>query len=297
MRRAALSVLVSFMLACSGRADNPAPAPGSGGAGGAAGGGGGGGASGSGSGAGGRAGTAGSAAGGSSGGSAGSTGGAPEAGAPGAGEGGQDQGTGGAEVGGAADAGAGGAPSGYCGLLTGPLTTGSGTPSDPATPLSDVAVAGSTCGAVERTFTPDPALHVDPCLEVAYRTNPPSSGTHYSFWAAYKTYSEPIPRGFWVHSLEHGAVVLAYSCTDCDDEVARAEALIASAGSDPACTLGETRLILTPDPRLDTRWAAASWGVTLVADCFEEAAFGDFIDAHRGHGPEAVCSDGVDVGL
>jgi hypothetical protein len=101
--------------------------------------------------------------------------------------------------------------------------------------------------------------------------------------------------------MEHGAVVVAYSCTDCDDEVARAHALVEELGpdpsccSEPSCTGASSRLILTPDPRLETRFAAASWGATLTADCFEEDAFRGFIELGRGRGPEAVCSDGVDV--
>ena len=40
-------------------------------------------------------------------------------------------------------------------------------------------------------------------------------------------------------------------------------------------------VILTPDPTLDVRFAAAAWGHVLRASCFDRQAFGDFI-AERG---------------
>jgi uncharacterized protein DUF3105 len=188
---------------------------------------------------------------------------------------------------------------GYCGAATPALVSGSGVPKSPAIPLSERPVPESDCNAVEREFPLEPALHTESlCVEIDYSTNPPCTGTHYGTWAAYRVYDEPIPRGFWVHSLEHGAVVLGHSCADCADEITAAETLLADVGADPVCVAGmqpTRRTILTPDPRLETAWAAASWGFTLTADCFEPDVFRAFIDAHRGNGPENVCGDGLDV--
>ena len=44
------------------------------------------------------------------------------------------------------------------------------------------------------------------------------------------------------------------------------------------------RVILAPDPTLPVRWAATAWTWTLRADCFDEAAFGQFYADHYGHG-------------
>jgi hypothetical protein len=138
------------------------------------------------------------------------------------------------------------------------------------------------------------AAHLPICSPTTYGTNPPSSGNHYGIWAAYKTYTKPFPVGFWVHNLEHGAVVLTYNCpAGCANDVARMQAFIdhlpADCGSAPP-----RRTILVPDPDLDVRFAASSWGFTLKGDCFDEAAFGAFVAAHYGNGPESICSDGVD---
>lgn len=201
------------------------------------------------------------------------------------------------------EGGAGGASadSGFCGELTAALTTGSGTPEVALTPLTETEIDGSACGAVEQAFPLDTAAHTSACEEIAYGTNPPSSGTHYGSWPIFKIYDRPVPRGFLVHAMEHGAVVIGYSCTDCEEEVLAARALVDELGpdplccTDPSCTGATTRLILAPDPRLDTPWAAASWGFTLAGGCFEPEAFRAFVEAHRGRGPEAVCAQGIDV--
>jgi len=284
MRSTMLFLLGAGMLACSGESDNPG-SPASGGLGGSAG----------------SATTGGKAGSTATGGKAGST---ATGGNAGTGSGGNT----GAGEGGAPEAGAagseGGVPAvttGYCGSLTESLTTGSGVPVTPADPLSERAIDGSECNAVERTFPEEGASHTEACTEITYGTNPPSSGTHYGIWPEYREYGTAVPRGFLVHGLEHGAVVIAYSCNDCDAEIERARQLVAELGADPLCCSeptcagASTRLIMTPDPRLETRWAASAWGATLTLDCFEEAPIQAFVELYRGRGPEAVCADGVDV--
>lgn len=275
MRPASLWLLALGMLACSGRTDNPGEETSGGSAG-----------AGATSGKGGNGGKGGSAGKGGAGGSAGS-------GARG-GAGGTDGGAGG-------EGGEVAVDTSYCRELTESLTTGSGAPAVALVPLSTTDVAGSTCGAVERAFPLEAATHVTACGELEYGTNPPSSGTHYGVWPSFKAYDEPVPRGFLVHGMEHGAVVIGYACDDCEDEVEAARELVAGIGpdplccSDPSCTGATTRVVLAPDPRLDTVWAAASWGFTLTSDCFEPEVFRAFVEEHRGRGPEAVCSNGVDV--
>jgi hypothetical protein len=141
-------------------------------------------------------------------------------------------------------------------------------------------------------------IHVTACSDVTYATNPPSSGPHYPVWADYGVYDFALPRGFWVHNLEHGSVVVTYHCPDgCADEVAAAATWLAGLEPDPSCPSGPARVLLLPDPLLDVRWAASSWGYTLRAGCFDAAAFTSFYTAHAGKSPapEAlVCSAGAD---
>jgi hypothetical protein len=98
-----------------------------------------------------------------------------------------------------------------------------------------------------------------------------------------------------VHSLEHGAVVISYNCTDCADEVAAVQEMIDGLPTDPLCGAFsvDRRVILLPDPLLDVRWAASAWLWTLRGDCLELGALEDFYLAHFGQGPENFCNDGA----
>jgi hypothetical protein len=175
-----------------------------------------------------------------------------------------------------------------------------GSASDALDPVSppDAAAApdAAHCSATEAPHPDEGAQHLDLCSPTGYRTNPPSSGNHYPYWAAYKTYPSPFPRGFWVHDLEHGAVVITYNCPDgCAAEVSAAQQLIDALPTDPSCvTPVKRRILMLPDPALDVRFAASSWGFTLRADCFDAEAFASFIAAHYAHGLEDICANGID---
>lgn len=152
------------------------------------------------------------------------------------------------------------------------------------------------CNAVLLASEPTSAVHLEQCLEIEYSTNPPSGGDHYGDWAAFQTYSFPVPHGNLVHSLEHGAVVFWYNCPEgCDGEVAEVEAFIGARPADVSCAGrgAERRAILTPSPTLGSRWAASAWGFALTADCFDAAAFEDFYADHYGRAPEDLCAPGV----
>lgn len=157
-----------------------------------------------------------------------------------------------------------------------------------------VPVPDSACDAVVTEEALSGANHVAECEPITYTTNPPSSGPHYNVWAAFAIYDRPVARGFWMHSLEHGAVAFLYNCEDCEDEIAAATALIGELPEDPRCvgTGTPSRILMTPDPLLDVPWAAAAWGVTLRARCFEPEVFRAFATEHYARGPEDLCAPG-----
>ncbi len=156
---------------------------------------------------------------------------------------------------------------------------------------------GGACNTVVTKFPTEPGVHVDICSPIIWNSNPPSNGEHYPIWAAFKTYTTPVPRGFYVHDLEHGAVVLLYNCpSGCDAEVAQLQALIDARPNDPLCVAPvNARMVLTPDPLIPTKFAASAWGYTLTADCVDPAAFTQFINDRYGMGTEVLCNDGQDV--
>jgi hypothetical protein len=158
--------------------------------------------------------------------------------------------------------------------------------------------APGVCGAVVSSCQLSTGVHVPACTPIVYSSNPPSSGEHYPTWADFGVYDFPLPRGYWMHNLEHGAVVVTYNCPNgCAEELAAAKTWLAALTPDATCPAGPARILLVPDPLLDVTWAASSWGFTLRADCFDAAVFSKFFSDHAGQAiaPEAVlCGTGFD---
>ena len=161
---------------------------------------------------------------------------------------------------------------------------------------ADTADGGSNqCHALAESHALEGSSHVAACSPTMYLTNPPSSGDHYPYWADYKIYDQPVPWGFLVHQLEHGAVVISYRCkTGCNVDLSAVRAFLATVPPDDVC-LARKLISVVPDPDLDVAFAASAWTWTLRADCFDPGAFGDFITQHYGHGLERICSGGVDM--
>lgn len=145
-----------------------------------------------------------------------------------------------------------------------------------------------------------PAIHVQFDASIQWDSNPPSSGPHFPIWAAYQAYTSPVPRGYYVHDLEHGAIVFLYNCPDaggCPDVVAALQKASDSIPDDPLCTAaGEgvrVRTVITPDPLIDVPVAAAAWGWVYKAQCADLPTLEAFAQQHYGRGPEELCSNGT----
>ncbi len=179
----------------------------------------------------------------------------------------------------------------------GPSNTEVLTPNAPPLP-------GQTeCRVVTTTNIPVAgAVHVATCTPVTYATNPPSGGDHWGQWAAFKKYTLTVPREMYVHDLEHGAIVLAYRCDgECPEVVAALEKIFDEAMGDPLCLsaggAAKARLVLTPDPKLETPIAASAWGATYTATCIDTDSLAKFVSANYGKGPEATCFAGQDLDI
>ncbi|MEO8554417.1 MAG: DUF3105 domain-containing protein, partial [Kofleriaceae bacterium] len=125
---------------------------------------------------------------------------------------------------------------------------------------------------------------------VSYNANPPASGTHYPDWAKWgRTYATEIPRGYWIHNLEHAGVVFLYNCTDCQDEIDRVTAVMNAIADDSMCSGSpRVRALVTPDAMLptDVRWAALSWNHRYVASCLNVPELTTFAGMDRFSAPE-----------
>ena len=124
--------------------------------------------------------------------------------------------------------------------------------------------------------------------KVEFKTDPPTSGDHYgsatenaSGALADGAYGEYPPVGRYLHSMEHGRVVIHYS-----PELTEAEQLEIKGVFEDS----PSGVILIPNPEMDAAVAMAAW--TQLATCaeYEGPATLDLIrsfsDIYRGQGPE-----------
>jgi hypothetical protein len=178
-----------------------------------------------------------------------------------------------------------------------PKDDGKPHPQPAVTPLAEGEPTGE-CSAVLRSYLGATATHLPECSNIIYATSPPVFGAHYPVWAAYQTYDYPVPLGYLVHDLEHGAVVIFYDCPDgCADEVATAQAFVDALPDDPRCSSDvRVQVILAPAVGLGARWAASAWSYSLTADCFDAETFGQFYADHHARGPEDLCNQGSVLG-
>jgi helix-turn-helix protein/uncharacterized protein DUF3105 len=86
---------------------------------------------------------------------------------------------------------------------------------------------------------------------LAILTCPPTLGQHLPSIARWGIHTQPILDELQVHNLEDRGVMVHDNCRDCDALIAKLEAIV-SRYSD--------KVILTPDPKMDTRIALTAWG-------------------------------------
>ncbi|WP_234791001.1 DUF3105 domain-containing protein [Mycolicibacterium wolinskyi] len=118
------------------------------------------------------------------------------------------------------------------------------------------------------------ADHVAPTQRVAYDGNPPYGGPHDAAWAACDgvVYSVPIRAENAVHSLEHGAVWIAYH----PDKIV---------GTDLEGLRGRARgnnyVFMSPVPTMNSPVSLQSWGHQLTLDDANDERIDQFISALR----------------
>ena len=99
------------------------------------------------------------------------------------------------------------------------------------------------------------AQHIPLPTPITYTDDPPMSGPHRAEWPHWGEYGF-VPKQRWLHSLEHGAVVMLYHpCAP----IALIEALRSYAQNVPADAGGAFRWVLTPYPGLDSAYSLITW--------------------------------------
>jgi hypothetical protein len=129
--------------------------------------------------------------------------------------------------------------------------------------------------------------------DFVYNSNPPTSGPHREVFSDAFVSSTSLPVYVQVHLLEHGNVLLQYSCV-CPD-VAAALASIAMRHDQQFLTAGETRptvaevqnaedqgkaVIVAPYQRMKQRIALTAWTHLGVLSKVDQQKIESFIAAH-----------------
>lgn len=131
------------------------------------------------------------------------------------------------------------------------------------------------------------AGHVEEGSQITYAHNPPASGTHYPAYLQYGLYEEPdIPPGYWVHNLEHGAVVILYKCPQtCPDLVEQLGGLL---DQFRMSKWDNRKIVIVPYNDMDVPLMAVAWDVQMSLDQFNAQALLDFYDRYVDQGPEDI---------
>lgn len=142
--------------------------------------------------------------------------------------------------------------------------------------------------------------HVEACSVLSFETNPPTSGPHYPDWAQFGIYETEVPRGYWLHTIEHSAVALLYNCDeaakvglDCEELKAQLQVFYDAFPNDDLCSAVPHRLFIAPDSELDAPFAAVAWGYYLKGVCFDPASVTAFVQRHYGKNYENLCASGL----
>ncbi len=210
----------------------------------------------------------------------------------------------------------------FAGPTRGPAATAAPatpTPAPTAAPSGPTPKPTATASPTEAPVTAPPpgfvqpdqgAGHVSAGTTVRYSNCPPASGKHYNDTGLgpiparfYGKDEAPAPPG-WVHNLEHGAIVLLYSCkaadgTDtaeaCTDAgQAALRDLLTRWPDSPYCKIppGALTPVIARFDDMASPYAAVVWDAVLPLETLDEGAIFDFY-AERGerYNPEPQCND------
>lgn len=149
-----------------------------------------------------------------------------------------------------------------------------GTASSPAVDLGDVV-----------EYDDLSRNHVNGAVD--YPQNPPVGGDHAPVWMTCAAYDEPVDPGMAVHSMEHGAVWLAYDPDLPSEDVDALRALTSSNGF----------VLVSPVEDMDSPVAATAWGRQLTQDSVDLSRLSAFVNTFA-QGPQtpelgAPCTGGM----
>lgn len=158
-------------------------------------------------------------------------------------------------------------------------------------PTSTFHVDGVINRAVGDRLSTEKGVHINPPQKGHWRTDPPSSGEHYSQFfmapAAWGYHDDTLPPEDWVHNLEHGGIGILYNCpSGCAKDQAAIRHFVAGAPAEDKTN--EVKLIATRYAVPDHRFALVAWGWRLYLDAWDPKVAERFYEAHADQAPELV---------
>lgn len=119
---------------------------------------------------------------------------------------------------------------------------------------------------------------------IIYDERIPVLGYHRPLWPVYGEY-DYLPTQRWLHSLEHGSILLLYHPCVNQNDLEKLRALL------KGCLF---RHIITPYAKLtnDRPLALVAWSTSLELSCFDKEIALDFIKKYAKRGPENVAKQG-----
>lgn len=116
---------------------------------------------------------------------------------------------------------------------------------------------------------------------------PPVGGIHDPTWQNCGVYAQPVETKNALHSMEHGAVWIAYQPDLPAEDVAALREIVGD----------QTYLLMAPYPNLASKIVLSAWGVQLEIDSSSDERIEQFISVYR-NGPQtpepgAACTGGT----
>ena len=174
---------------------------------------------------------------------------------------------------------------------TGPERAVAGGAPIPARKITDLDEAAKAAGCTVKAFPEEGSTHIaDDKSFDGYKTNPPTSGNHHLTPAQdgiYTTGNEPAKES-WVHTLEHGRIILQYKAGTPTKIVAQLQTLF---NEDNKGRAGYHMVLLQNNTKMPFEVAAVAWrnyvGCNTVNDKTWDALRA-FRDAKVDKAPELI---------
>lgn len=129
-------------------------------------------------------------------------------------------------------------------------------------------------------------LHVLTSDPLPYVVNPPASGPHFFATASTGLYCDALSPGYWVHSLEHGYIVVLFDQNETDKRGWRPLFQLLMLATPPSPLFGNRKLVVLPYDGLAHPLCLIAWNRQLYLDQFDLPVILDFYARYLDQGPE-----------